>query len=90
MPAHSSHLLQPLDVGCFSPLKRAYSTEIVALARRSITYIAKTDFLQAFKTAYIKTFTAETIKGAFRGARLVPHDLDAVISRLDVRLRTPD
>ena len=24
MPAHSSHLLQPLDVGCFSPLKKAY------------------------------------------------------------------
>lgn len=24
MPLHSSHLLQPLDVGCFSPLKRAY------------------------------------------------------------------
>ena len=28
MPAHSSHLLQPLDVGCFSPLKRAYSNKI--------------------------------------------------------------
>ena len=24
MPAHSSHLLQPLDVGCFGPLKQAY------------------------------------------------------------------
>jgi hypothetical protein len=25
MPAHSSHLLQPLDIGCFGVLKRAYS-----------------------------------------------------------------
>ena len=25
MPPHSSHLLQPLDVGCFSPLKTAFS-----------------------------------------------------------------
>ncbi|KAL2885150.1 hypothetical protein HOO65_080100 [Ceratocystis lukuohia] len=24
MPAHSLHLLQPLDVGCFGPLKKAY------------------------------------------------------------------
>jgi hypothetical protein len=24
MPAYLSHLLQPLDVGCFEPLKRAY------------------------------------------------------------------
>jgi type IV secretory pathway TraG/TraD family ATPase VirD4 len=23
-PPHSSHILQPLDVGCFSQLKRAY------------------------------------------------------------------
>ncbi|KAF1925377.1 DDE-domain-containing protein, partial [Didymella exigua CBS 183.55] len=28
MPPHSSHLLQPLDVGCFSLLKRAYSREV--------------------------------------------------------------
>ena len=33
MPAHSSHLLQPLDVGCFSPLKRAYSKQIKELMR---------------------------------------------------------
>jgi hypothetical protein len=24
MPPHSLHLLQPLDVGCFAPLKKAY------------------------------------------------------------------
>jgi dihydrofolate reductase len=24
MPPHSSHLLQPLNVACFSPLKKAY------------------------------------------------------------------
>ena len=35
MPAHSSHILQPLDVGCFAPLKRAYSQEIrVATSKR--------------------------------------------------------
>ena len=27
MPPHSSHLLQPLDVGCFGPLKQAYSKQ---------------------------------------------------------------
>jgi hypothetical protein len=36
MPPHLSHLLQPLDVGCFSPLKRAYSREIEALIRHYI------------------------------------------------------
>ena len=28
MPPHSSHLLQPLDVGCFGPLKKAYGRQI--------------------------------------------------------------
>jgi hypothetical protein len=60
------------------------------LARRSITHIAKPDFLTAFKTAYLKTFTAKCIKGAFRGARLVLHNLDAVVLRLNVRLCTPN
>ena len=36
MPPHSSHLLQPLDVGCFSPLKRAYSREVESLIRRLV------------------------------------------------------
>lgn len=38
MPPHSSHLLQPLDVGCFSPLKRAYGNEIMA-ERPTIRYL---------------------------------------------------
>lgn len=33
MPPHSSHLLQPLDVGCFGPLKRAYGKEIEEFVR---------------------------------------------------------
>ena len=90
MPLHSSHLLQPLNIGCFSPLKRIYSTKIMALARCSITYITKIDFLLAFKMAYIKTFIAETIKGAFRGAGLIPYNLDIVILRLNMRLYTPN
>jgi hypothetical protein len=28
IPPHSSHLLQPLDVSCFSPLKHAYKQEV--------------------------------------------------------------
>ncbi|KAH6511176.1 hypothetical protein HBI81_244480 [Parastagonospora nodorum] len=73
MPAHSSHLLQPLDVACFSPLKRAYSDGVSALARSRIHYINKETFLPTFKAAFEKTFTAE----------------NAVLSKLDVRLRTP-
>jgi hypothetical protein len=48
MPPHTSYILQPLDVGCFAPLKRAYKTEINVLANSDITYIDKKAFLAAF------------------------------------------
>ncbi|KAH7563608.1 hypothetical protein BM1_00655 [Bipolaris maydis] len=89
MPPHSSHLLQPLDVGCFSPLKRAYSREVESLIRHHINHITKLEFLPAFKVAFDRSFTATNICSAFRGAGLVPLQPDAVLSRLDIKLRTP-
>ncbi len=89
MPAHSSHLLQPLDVACFSPLKRAYGDVISGLARNRTHYISKETFLSAFKTTFERAFTIDNIRQAFEALDSVPHDLDAVLSKLDVRLRTP-
>jgi hypothetical protein len=89
MPAYTSHLLQPLDVGCFLVLKNAYSREIEHLIRCSITYISKTEFFLAFYTAFQVTFTESNIRGAFRGAGLYPLDPETVISKLDIQLQTP-
>ena len=89
LPPHSSHLTQPLDVGCFGPLKRAYGDEINKFSMVSINHITKEDFLLSFKAAYFKTMTADNIKGGFRGAGLIPHDPEAVVSKLDIKLRTP-
>jgi hypothetical protein len=41
MPAHSSHLLQPLDVGCFSVLKRSYGRLVELKMSLGVNYIAK-------------------------------------------------
>jgi len=61
-----------------------YSNRILALARNHITYIAKEDFLLAFKAAYNKAFIENNICAGFRGAGLVLLDLDVVILKLDV------
>ncbi|KFY28655.1 hypothetical protein V491_00357, partial [Pseudogymnoascus sp. VKM F-3775] len=89
LPAHSSHLTQPLDVGSFSVLKRAYSRQIEIYVKAHINYITKVEFFIAFKAAYLETFTAQNAKAGFRRAGLVPFNPQAVISKLDVRLRTP-
>lgn len=87
MPSHSSHLLQQLDVGCFSPLKRAYGDEISGLASNRTNHINKETFLPAFKAAFDKPFTKRNICASFRGAGLVPSNTDAVLSKLNVKLR---
>ncbi|KFZ25260.1 hypothetical protein V502_00261 [Pseudogymnoascus sp. VKM F-4520 (FW-2644)] len=89
MPAHSSHILQPLDVGCFSPLKTAYSRQIENMMRMHITYITKVDFFPAFFTAFQAAITEENIKGGFRGTGLVPFNPESVILKLNIKLKTP-
>jgi hypothetical protein len=89
MPPHSSHILQPLDVGCFGPLKTAYGRQIENYMRRYINHITKLEFLPAFKEAWKATFTKENICGGFRGAGLVPYNPEHVISNLDIKLQTP-
>jgi hypothetical protein len=88
MPPYLSHLLQLLNIGCFSPLKQAYSDEINSLAQYSTKKIKKEAFLLAFKAAFKKAITKDNIYAGFRGARLVPYDLEAVILKLNVVLYT--
>lgn len=93
MPPHSSHLLQPLiDVGCFGPLKQSYGRQIENLLRTHITYISKLEFLSAFRTAFFSSITQKkkkNIQGGFSGTGLLPFNPERVLSKLDVRLRTP-
>jgi hypothetical protein len=88
MPPHSSHRLQPLDIGCFRALKRSYGTEIEKLMRASITHVSKEDFFPAFYNAFRTAINESNIRGGFRGSGLVPYDPDSVISQLDVRIPT--
>jgi hypothetical protein len=48
MPPHSLHILQLLDVGCFSPLKVLYGAQIENWMRLGINHITKTEFLSAY------------------------------------------
>jgi hypothetical protein len=89
MPSHSSHILQPLDIVCFSPLKRKYSQRIRDLARRRVFHIDKESFLPAFRDAFFDVFTEENCRKAFEASGLVPTNAQVVLDRLEVRLYTP-
>lgn len=56
LPAHSSHLLQLLDIRCFAVLKRSYGSLLDQKMRLGINPIDKTDFLAAYPQARADTF----------------------------------
>ncbi|KAI1509253.1 Transposase [Pyrenophora tritici-repentis] len=88
MPPHTSHLLQPLDVSCFSPLKRAYGCEIEKLACQGVYHIDKIDFLTVYQQIRPIVFTQQNIQAGFQATGLVPPCPDRVLSSLTVA-RTP-
>jgi hypothetical protein len=84
MPPHSSHLLQPLDVGCFGPLKRSYGKQIEGYMRGNQTHITKEDFFPAFLAAFREAITPENIQGGFRGAGIRPFSPERVLEGLGI------
>jgi hypothetical protein len=49
MPPHSSHLLQPPDVGCFAPLKQAYGRQAEKPPNINFSRLAKGRFPSIFR-----------------------------------------
>ncbi|EED11440.1 transposon, putative [Talaromyces stipitatus ATCC 10500] len=79
MPPHSSHLLQPLDVGCFAVLKRHYGQLVEQRMRLGFNHIDKMDFLTAFPQARTAAYKAQTIQNSFAATGLNQEINQAVI-----------
>lgn len=88
MPPRSSYILQPLDVGCFSPLKHSYRRQIETFTQNRLNHITKLEFLSVFKEAFKATSTKQNIKSGFRATGLVPYEPTNVLTHLELNLRT--
>lgn len=73
-PAHATHIYQGLDVVVFSPFKTHLSNERDNLLRDTGLPISKDNFLQVLSKVWIKAFTPEIIKTAFRKTGIHPFD----------------
>lgn len=78
MPSHSSHLLQPLDVCCFGPLKQAYGDQIRHMSQQGIGHIDKLDFLAAYIKAHTTGFSQDIIKKGFLATGINPFNPEIV------------
>ena len=82
LPPHLSHLLQPLDVGCFQPLKWYHGLELDHASRTGARDINKADFLSTIESIRCATFTVSTIRSGWRRTGLYPFKPDLVINEL--------
>lgn len=49
LPSHTSHKLQPCDVGIFAPLKTAYCDQVECLHRKGVERVDKSHFTSRIK-----------------------------------------
>jgi hypothetical protein len=90
MPAHSTHRLQPLDIGIFGALSTAYSNQLNSLQHKSLGLVSLTKrlFYSLFREAFKEAFTSDRIEHAFEKAGIWPFNPAVVLNKLQ-RLSIP-
>jgi hypothetical protein len=83
LPPHTTHLLQPADVGLFGPEATLYKNAIQRRSRPGAAHkIDKIDFLEVYHEIRPKALCQSNIKHAWRDVGLFPFDPDVVLSKL--------
>jgi hypothetical protein len=81
LPSHTSHVTQPLDVSCFSPLKAYYRVEAEKLFRGGSMIVTKRHFTWLYHTARQKAFSKCNIESAWMKSGLHPFNPSLVLSK---------
>ena len=80
LPRHTTDVLQPLDIGLFSPLAVRYKNNIQKASRLGAGYhIDKEDFIKHYQSARKEAFTKTSIKRAWKKAALSPFDPQLIL-----------
>jgi DDE superfamily endonuclease len=91
LPAHTSHMLQPLDVAVFSPTKHWYRKAIDQRLYLGDLRIPKSEFLDIYSKTRPRSLTSNNIQAGFRKAGLVPFNPATVLRQLPIPpLETPN
>jgi hypothetical protein len=82
-PPHSTYTLQPLNVGIFSPLSKAYDDEVETFlhASQGLNTITKREFFGLFWKAWNKAVSPANIEDSWRATGLVPWNPDVILAR---------
>ena len=82
LPSHTTHLLQPLDICVFQPLKHWRSEAVNEAIQNGDETFSKVEFLAAFNTFRAKAFKSTTITSAWRKTGLIPYNPEVVLQKV--------
>jgi hypothetical protein len=89
LPPHTSHLLQPLDVAIFGPLKKRLTAALSHLNQAQLVRIQKFEWMEAYIQARSDVCNHQNIESAWRGAGLCPFNPQRALRTL-ARETTPE
>jgi len=86
-PSHTTHALQPLDVGVFSPFDRAVKDEQDEFlrSRPAFTRLTQTEFIRMCARAREKAITSKLIKSAFAKSGIHPLNKNRILTNPDIQ-----
>ena len=86
LPAHSTHITQPLDVGCFQPYKAAHGNAIERAVRNGDSRYNRLTFLSALQEIRDSVFIRGTIRNAWRRCGISPFNPDVVLGPMKAKI----
>ena len=72
LPPHCSHILQPMDVGCFGPFQIKYSQECQTFSRCNGRIVSRYDVCALACKAYSAALTPANLRAAFAKTGIFP------------------
>ncbi|CAC5366940.1 unnamed protein product [Mytilus coruscus] len=75
LPAHTSHILQPMDVGCFGPFERIFNNECHKFMRQNCSQpITRYNKCGLACKGYLHALSPSNLQSAFRKTGIYPYD----------------
>ena len=79
--AHTLHCLQPLDIGIFGPLQRAWQNWCTAAMDNTGKGITRQQVVKEYMTAHTKSFKETTILSTWKKSRILPFNPEIFTSK---------
>ena len=78
LPAHTSHVLQPMDVGCYGPFQKMYHDVCHKFTRTTSCTVTRNDVCSLVCKVYNRALSADNLYSAFMKTGISPFDRSVI------------